>query len=153
MGVEGAMGGAGGMQMPKATVRWDSAKPVQEAMAKAEIAMPEKMKSGEFYVVSINGVPPVGLRGMGGGQQDPQQMKQKLMDAAALNVKGMDPIKAADVEATRGQDGIMLRYYFPKTKPIEAGQKEVTFKFEMGPAMIETKFGLKDMVYGGGLSI
>jgi hypothetical protein len=99
-------------------------------------------------VVSISGKLPMGRQG-----NDPAELKQRILKAASLNRKGMDPLAPADVEALRDEQGLLLRFYFPKTPAIEAAQKDVTFKFEMGPVSLDAKFGLKDMVYGGDLSL
>lgn len=42
-----------------------------------------------------------------------------------------------------------MRFFFPRQQTIQAGDKEVIFRFEMLDTLVEAKFSLKEMVYRG----
>lgn len=141
-------GGAGPLgdvtSMPTLLVRWESAKPIREAESKLEMEMPDR--ADEFYMLSVSWFP---LQG-----RDPSPgIKERLIAAAALKIKGKDPIPPADVEVIEGDKGILVVYFFPRKDAIQAADKEVIFEMNNGPSLLQVKFPLKDMKFGGELAL
>jgi hypothetical protein len=46
-----------------------------------------------------------------------------------------------------------LQFFFSRRKAIQADDREVVFRLELGPMLIESKFGLREMVYQHGLAL
>ena len=80
-------------------------------------------------------------------------LRSQLLDAAQLAPKGKSSIYAQDVqiEGPGGIDGV--RFLFPRTNPISAGDKEVDFILDIRRIKVEEKFKLSDMQYEGKLAI
>jgi hypothetical protein len=147
------------MPQVKATVRWESASIIQDAMKRQ---LPEAAKG--HYLVSVSGMPMMGMMGGGPGgppgaaPPDPAQMEERrkrmmegLKQNTELQRKGKDPIKPAQVVPQRGN---MLLFLFPQgSDPIDADDKEVTFLCKLGRMQVKSKFVLKDMMYKGKLAV
>jgi hypothetical protein len=160
----GGMGGGGGapVEVPKMTVRWESAIPVREAAVKTEAAAKDVDQwSKEFYVITVGGgrISMGGAGGRRGGerpQPDParmQQMQDRFKEATTLKRKGKDPIQPARVERLQTPEGSIMAFLFPRSEAIDLDDKEVTFETAIGPMEVKSKFNLKDMVYKGKLSL
>ena len=80
-------------------------------------------------------------------------LRSQLLDAAQLAPKGKSSIYAQDVqiEGPGGIDGV--RFLFPRTNPISAGDKEVDFILDIRRIKVEEKFKLSDMQYEGKLAL
>jgi hypothetical protein len=175
------MGGPGGgpgrsegdqeMSPPKATIRWVSATPLQEAIAKGGSGFDPKAVadwSKEYYVIAVSGL---GMGPRGGRRRgvenfgdrpprDPERMKQmrermqeRMKQATALHLTGQDAIAPARIEMVEGDQGRITVFLFPRTRAISADDKEVSFETAMGPLEVKTKFVLKDMQYHGKLAL
>ena len=149
----GGGGMGGGMPQMKATVRWESAQPMYDAMKKARVA-----ETANYYVVSLTG-----LRLMGGRRegQDPKEQAQRqqamlarIKESTTIERKGKDPINAEVMQSLNAPQGMVLMFGFQKgSQPIALEDKEVTFHCKAGPMEIKAKFALKDMVYNGKLEL
>ena len=145
--------------MPKASVRWESAGPYRDAMKKLHAEGATDADIEGFYVITVTGLKLNAGRGGaagGGGSMSVEQlarMRERFKEVSRLNRKGKDPIGAAKVEGAPSAEGTTLRFYFPRSEPIEAADKEVVFETKMGPMELKTKFALKDMVLDGKLAI
>ncbi|BDC51070.1 hypothetical protein F183_A33860 [Bryobacterales bacterium F-183] len=154
MGGGGGVGGPGAAAMPKATVRWESAAPYQEAMKKMHAEGASASDVEGFYVITVSGLK-LGL-GRGGNSATVEQLnraRERMKDQTQLTRKGKDPINCAKVEGTPSVEGTTLRFYFPRSEPISVEDKDVQFETKMGPMELKTKFALKDMVWNGKLAI
>ena len=80
-------------------------------------------------------------------------LRSQLLDAAQLAPKGKSSIYAQDVQidGPGGIDGV--RFLFPRTNPISAGDKEVDFILNIRRIKVEEKFKLNDMQYEGKLAL
>jgi hypothetical protein len=117
----------------KVTVVWESASPVRLA----------KKTAGEEpnnYVVSMTGMP------VGGD-------KENIKDHTTLQAKGKDPITPEKIEVQNSPAGSTVLCFFPKSPPLTADDKEVTFTSRIGPTQIKVKFELKDMLYKNHLAV
>jgi hypothetical protein len=88
-----------------------------------------------------------------GSNQGNDALRSQLLDAAQLAPKGKSSIYAADVQIVGpgGIDGV--RFLFPRTNPISAGDKEVDFILQVRRIKVEEKFKLSDMQYEGKLAL
>ena len=153
------------------TIRWESAAPVEAALMRRGSGDADELKAvttaaQKYYVISV-----LGLRlprprnrynddpNSDNGNNDSQQRNQndalrsQLLDAAQLAPKGGSSIYAQDVQIV-GPDGIDgVRFLFPRTNPIGAGDKEVNFILNIRRIKVEEKFKLNDMQYEGKLSL
>jgi hypothetical protein len=88
-----------------------------------------------------------------GRNQGNDALRSQLLDAAQLAPKGKSSIYAADVQIVGpgGVDGV--RFLFPRTNPISAGDKEVDFILDIRRIKVDEKFKLSDMQYEGKLAL
>ena len=154
----GKTGGAdagGGMPSVTLTIRWQSALPVMQALVKmkykAEAGTSAEAKqileaAQPDYVVVIAGL----NRSMVRGSAD--DLKQTLMAATQLVIKGKEPIKPKDFR-TVGQGKVDAVFAFPKTNPIDVDDKEVEFQTKLGMLSIRQRFRLKEMMINGKLEL
>ncbi len=148
------VGGAGGGLT--LYIRWQSALPVKQAVARAKYgaqaaSSPDAKQFLEtvepLYVIVVDGL----NRGMlGGGDAD--AIKKTSLEQTALVIKGKEPIKPTDFRMV-GQGRISAVFAFPKTNPIDVDDKEVEFQTRVGTLSIREKFRLKDMVLNGKLEL
>jgi hypothetical protein len=149
----GGRGGRGGENASmSALVRWESARPVQEAEARLQnlhaAGGPSDAKEApnpdeKHYVVSVIGLRPPGRQsGDDGGSR---QIRDQLLTTTQLVRKNKTPIGPDDVKV-KTQDGANeIQFFFPKTNPISQDDKEVTFHTVIGRMTVENKFQLKSM--------
>lgn len=177
----GGNGGPTQSEPMNLTIRWESAAPVQEALMRQGASASDELKaaavaSEKYYVIEVLGLrmPVRGQRNRGvvdaddsdnsgnnddNGQRGRSQdhsndaLRSQLLDAAQLAPKGKSSIYAQDVQiqGPGGIDGV--RFLFPRTTPISAGDKEVDFILDVRRIKIEEKFKLSDMQYEGKLAI
>lgn len=152
----GGMGGGGGApQMPKASVRWESAPVYRDAMKKLKAEGAAEADVEGFYVITVTGLR-LGMGGRGGNSPSVEQLgraRERLKEMTSLVIKGREPIAPARVDGTPSPEGTTLRFYFPRSQEISLDDKEVQFETHMGPMELKTKFQLKDMVVNGKLKL
>ena len=145
----------GGMPSLTLTVRFVSALPVKQALVrtnfKGDAANSADVKSSldanePDYVIAIAGL----SRGMVRGASD--ELKQNMMAATELVIKGKEPIKPKDFKII-GQGSVSAVFFFPKTNAITEDDKEVEFQSKVGTIAIKQRFRLKDMVFNGKLEM
>ena len=152
-------GGMGSSEAPPATtviVRWHSALPIKQAVARARYGdeaahSPEAAKTLQrketHYIVGMIGLPPAAAR------MDPKKMKSN----ALLKIKDRPPVEAEAVQPARGERGLDLYLFFPKTLPgsqvIVLEDNEVEVELKLGSTNVRRKFKLKDMVFDDKLEI
>jgi hypothetical protein len=150
----GGMGGGG--QAYRGTVRWESAKPVVDALKTKQF--PDAFK--DHYVISVVGFP------IGGGRRRQQQTNDdnsSQSSADALDrlkgVTALQPKTKRDVQAGVVQQpeiGGFDTVWFGFSKDMLAlrpEDKEVTFVTQFGRLNIKAKFVFKDMLYRGELAL
>jgi hypothetical protein len=156
MGGRGRRGGAGPIPISyKATVRWESAKPVLEAL---KTPFPDALANQ--YVISVSGVPVV----QGGRQHSDDdgdtgttvskglndEVLDRIKNLTYLEPKGKSPAQpSAVVKGAITSSGVpTLLFGFPRdVVPLTADDREVTFTTQLGKLEVKTKFSLKDMMY------
>jgi len=160
------------------TVRWESALPVQQAlMRQGGIAADESKTlanlSQKDYVITVLGfrMPAQGRnrygasddqttadddRGRNSQSNDSQsndRLRSQLLDAAQLIPKNNHSIYAEDVQFEGPNGSGAIRFLFPRSNVISAGDKEVDFLLEVRGTKVEHKFRLTDMQYQGQLAL
>jgi hypothetical protein len=155
-GMGGGRGGGGG-PMPlsyPATVRWESAKPIQEAL---KTPLPEGLAGA--YVISVSGVPilePSRQHSEDGDSETTvskglnDEVLDRIKNLTYLEPKGKPPAQPSVVRkgAISSSGMPALLFGFPREEtPLTADDREVTFTTKLGALEIKTKFNLKDMMY------
>jgi hypothetical protein len=147
VGEIGEPGGRGGMGAPAgvtAIIRWQSALPIRQAMAKMKFgseaaASPDAARilarSEHYYIVSVTGIP--------------QQIRAAQ---GSLKIAGKDAIQSVDVKASPDGGTRVLYFIFPRD-PIALEDKEVEFATKVGSFDLKRRFRLKDMVFEGNLEL
>ncbi len=151
----GEMGGGGSSGIP-VLMRWHTALPIKQAVARARYgaeagtskeAAQSLGRQEQVYVVGIFGLPAKAVT------VKPEELKSQ----AELRVKGQPPVQAAQVQAEQQRAGMNLYLVFPRLQQgarqvtLEDNEVEVFLQLEAGK--ISRKFKLKDMVAGGKLEL
>jgi len=176
-GMGGGRGGMGGMGIPgmggggmgrgrsrgggqrsesiKGTVRWESAKPILDAM---KSPLPEEFAN--HYVISVSGFPLSGGRRRRSQEDSDTNSSQSTEDTldnlkalTYLEPKGREGVQPGVAQQPSSGAGIILFGFSKETLALKPDDKEVTFSTRMGGLNVKTKFNLKDMLYHGELAI
>ena len=150
-----------------ATIRWQTALPVREALLRQSGSTKTDDSSVltapvTSYVIAVLGVPetlPSSGRGRYGRRSDDDRSREdrdadlldRLKSATYLSRK--DKASIFPEKVARAQDGTTILFTFARSAPISLDDKEVEFVTRFGPAEIKHKFKLKDMVYQGRLEL
>jgi hypothetical protein len=165
--------GAGGPRGPagqsyKGVIRWESARPVRDALKEP---LPEGFEN--MYVISVGGIPlNAGGRPQSSSQypsrypsQNPPQQQQddsaesdqKLLDrmraAALLEPKDKRYLQAALVVQQPASYGNVYFGFAKDIVTLRPEDREVGFTTQFGQIQVRTKFYLKDMLYHGELAV
>src|SRR5579872_741043 len=168
-------GGGGGQSIQpfNATIRWQTALPVREALLKqAGATKTDDSKASETltapvtgYVIALAGLPETlpsgrsrGRYGSSGSDSDDRDSNSdpnaaaldQMKSTTRLNPKDQASIYPEKIE--RQPDGTVL-ITFPRSTPISLDEKEVEFVTHVGSVEIRHKFKLKDMMYQGKLEL
>jgi hypothetical protein len=161
-GMGGGRRGAGGPTAVsyKATVRWESAKPIQAAL---KTPLPEGLAGA--YVISVSGVPILeqGRHHADEGDTDStvskglsDQVLDRIKNLTYLEPKGKSPAQPGVVQkgAISSSGNPTLLFGFPRdVLPLTVDDREVLFTTKLGAIEIKTKFNLKDMMYRNELAL
>lgn len=157
----GRRGGGGAMPVSyTATVRWESAKPVQAAL---KTPLPEGLASA--YVISVSGVPILqpGRQHADDGDGDSTVSKglsdevlERIKSLTYLEPKGKSPAQPSVVQkgSISSSGTPTLLFGFPRdVVPLTADDREVVFTTKLGGIEVKTRFNLKDMLYRNELAL
>jgi hypothetical protein len=151
--------------MIHATVRWESALPVQEALhlhADDEKPNPDFEK---YYVIALIGDLPSGRRGRYDDNSDDSSNDNDRNDQAERRMEGFKDytrlerkdgplhLEKVDEGSRTGSRGPGVYFYFSRNSEISMDDKEVDFSTKVGATEIKAKFTLKDMRYHGKLAL
>lgn len=151
-------GNSDGAAIPTTTliVRWQSALPVKEALARAKYGSevstsPEAKKLVETvepnYIIVVSGL----MRTL--FQADSGLQKKAILNASELFVKGKAPIKPVDF-MVQPNGRVMDAYFaFPKSAAFSLEDKEVEFSAKFQAITVRQRFQLKTMVINGKLEL
>jgi hypothetical protein len=156
----GRPAGNGGPQY-HGLVRWESAKPILEAM---KTPLP-----GDFsnhYVISVSGIPMSSLRpatSEGGTdaeararQREVEGVLDKLKGLTYLELKGGRSAQPGIVQETPlgiGETTTVLFGFSKALVQLSPDDQEVAFTTQMGTIPVKAKFNLKEMMYRGELAV
>ena len=156
-------GGGSSRQQFRGTVRWESSRPIQEALRIGSSEEGTNPDFEKYYVINLLGdVPTMGVGRRRGdnsstGDDDPAQKErriEKLKDVTRLEHKD-GPLLLEKVEqgSRIGRPGPGTMFYFSRLDGISLEDKQVTFITKLGPVEVRTKFTPKDMLYRGKLAL
>jgi len=148
--------GGGPSQAFQGTVRWESAKPVLEAL---KAPLPDTFTN--HYVIGVSGFPMMSGRPRS-EDDDNRNSTAEASEARLDNLKSLTFLKPKDKEGE--QPGLVLQqpssgggtYLFGFSKEmmaLTAADKEVTFTTRIGRLDVKAKFNLKEMLYRGDLAL
>lgn len=133
----------------KAIIRWESARPVREAMK-----LPETPDLEKFYILNMVGdIPSVGAT----PDEDESQRAARfaaLKQVTKLEHKG-DAILLSRV-AVAPRTSLSLAgtlFYFSRDLALRLEDKQAMFSTKLGPIDVKCKFTLKEMMYQGKLEL
>ena len=151
-------GGAprGGAVSPyEGTVRWESARPVLDAM---KSPLPEAFE--ERYVISVSGIPLMGGRSTSAGEDDDSSASRREQDdldrlrgLSSLQLKGRDVVQAGVVTRQVGSGSSFLIGFSRDMLPLQAHDTEIVFTTQLGRLVVKAHFLPKEMLYHGELAV
>lgn len=154
----GGRGRRGGpLQSFKGTVRWESAKPVLEA-----IKSPLPDAFANHYAISVSGFSMMSGPRRRSQDDDSSGNAPEATENMADNLKAVTLLKPKDREGAQpgivrqqpsSGGGTFLFGFSKETLALKPGDKEVVFSTRMGRLVVKTKFNLKDMMYHGELAV
>ena len=140
----------GGSKGWGATVRWDSALPVRDAMKAAKSADADKN-----YIIALVGEMPAASVPSDDDDAAERQRKLDVLKESTRLERKDDPLELQRVKiAPRtplSASGTL--YYFSRVLPLTPDDKQVTFVTKVGPLEVKCKFTLRDMLYHGNLEL
>ena len=138
----GSGGGQGRTSVPKTEliVRWESAKPVLDALK-----TPLAEVLANHFVISLNGVPNMYLR----DQDRPESSRFQ----ARLTIKGKSSVRSEVQQQAPGALTQTFLFGFSKKELSFSPEDEVTFATQLNRAPITATFNLKEMTYRGELAV
>lgn len=164
-GPGGGGGSRGGSERQhfEATVRWESALPIQQALhAEASDDKPNP-DFAKYYVIGLIGdLPMVGggrrRNGENSDDDDNATQRERRLDMYKqyTRLERKDgPLQLEKVEdgSRTGSKGPGTYFYFSRLDDISMDDKQVSFTTKLGPVEIKAKFNLKDMLYHGKLAV
>jgi hypothetical protein len=164
-GGRGGFGGGAGFPQPggaaaepsmNVILRWSTALPMKQAVARAKYGAEAKTspdaqkflaQNEPSYIVSLSGLPSAVAMGPA------EKTIESLKDQTALTVKGKEPLKPGDVQLSPHDRLVDIYFLFPKTTPFSLDDKEIEFSSKVGTIALKQKFKLKDMAVNGKLEL
>jgi hypothetical protein len=137
-------------------IRWQSALPIKQALAKAKygaevdsIPQVKELLTREetHYVIALLDLP----RGL--SRLDPAKVQQALKDITLLAIKGKEALRPEMIQLLPGEKSAAIFFAFPRAKAITLADKEVEFSTHIGTLDFKKKFKLQDMVFDGKLEL
>jgi hypothetical protein len=154
----GNQGGGRGQQrgtLYKGTVRWESAKPVLDAL---KTPLPDAFAN--HYVIAVIGFPlPAGPRRYQEeeGDNPPRRSQDDTLDNlkqfTTLQPKGKELAQAGIVQQQTSSNSNLLFGFSRDSLTLTKGDKEVLFSTTLGRLVIRAKFDPKEMLYHGQLAV
>lgn len=145
----------GGAPAINLVVSWRTALPLRQAIVKQKFGAeagtsPDARKMldapQKAYAIVVAGLP-------GRMMRNSEDMKASLLKNTMLTIKGKEPIAPADLQTGAAGQQMVVVFLFPRTNPIDAGDKEVEFSSKIGTLTVKQKFKLKDMMFNGKLEL
>ena len=141
-GYPGGQSGAGSYDLPKVTLRWESAMPFRTAELKAH-DNDAPVIDDNHYAIAVYGVPGRFLAG------DEKKLEGELKKEATLRRDGKKDIKPSSVKIIDKPNGQVVLYEFSTSNEITRDDHRVEFNAKMGRLQLDQSFFLDDMVLQG----
>ena len=147
----------GGAASPyEGTVRWESARPVLEAMWSP---LPDAFEG--HYVICVSGIPLMGSRSMVGGEDDDsaasrrqeQDDLDRLKGLSSIQPKGRDLVQAGVVARQVGTGSSFLFGFSREMLPLGPHDTDILFTTQLGRLVVKAHFLPKEMQYHGELAV
>ncbi len=147
----------GGAVSPyEGTVRWESARPVLDAM---KSPLPEAFEAR--YAISVSGIPLMGVRSVGAGEDDDSTVSRRqeqddldrLKGLSSLQAKGRDAVQAGVVARQIGTGSSFLFGFSREMLPLDTHDTEILFTTQLGRLVVKAHFLPKEMLYHGELAV
>lgn len=156
-------GNDGGRERFMATVRWESALPVQEALRIGASDEKPNEDFQKYYVIALIADFPAGGGRRRSGRSDDDdddattradRRLDDLKQSARLERKD-GPISLEKVEegSRTGSRGPGFYFYFDRKADVSMDDKFVNFSTKLGRMEIKAKFTMKEMLYHGKLAV
>jgi len=152
-----------GRRQFNATVRWESALPIQEALRIGATDEKPNADFGKYYVIALIGdLPMVGGRRRRSGDnyddddntaQTDRRMEMYKQYTKLERKDGAVQLEKVEDGSRVGSKGPGTYFYFSRQDDISMDDKQVSFSTKLGPMEIKAKFILKDMLYHGKLAV
>ena len=157
-GEHGNGGGSprGGAVSPyEGTVRWDSARPILDAL---KSPLPEAFEGR--YVISVSGIPLMGGRSVSAGEDDDSTVARRqeqddldrLKGLSSLQPKGKDVVQAGVVARQIGTGSSFLFGFSREMLQLDSRDTEILFTTQLGRLVVKAHFLPKEMRYHGELA-
>ena len=160
-GMGGGRGNGGGSSRGGAvspyegTVRWDSARPILDAL---KSPLPEAFEGR--YAISVSGIPLMGGPSTSSGEDDDstasrrqeQDDLDRLKGLSSLQSKGKDIVQAGVVTRQVGSGTSFLFGFSREMLPLDTRDTEIVFTTQLGRLVVKAHFLPKEMLYRGELA-
>jgi len=149
MGRGRGRGGSQSAQAFKATIRWESAQPILDAL---KTPLPEAF--ADHYVISVSGLPTNSERQTEtSSSQSADDMLDHLKAVTLLEAKANGGAQPGIAQLQPSSAVRSVLFGFSKEiLALKPDDKEVTFSTRVGHSNIKAKFNLKEMIYHGELA-
>jgi hypothetical protein len=156
LGGKGRGRGGGAVSPYEGTVRWESARPILDAI---KSPLPEAFAGR--YVISVSGIPLLRDRSMGAGEEDDSTTSRRrelddldrLKGLSSLEAKGRDPVQAGLVTRQVATGSSFLFGFSKELLPLETRDTDFMFTTTLGRLVIKAHFLPKEMLYHGELAV
>ena len=132
----------GSNDLPKVTLRWESAMPIRTAELVAHDGNAPVIDE-KHYAIAVYGVPGRYLVG------ETKKLESELKKAATLRRDGKKDIKPSSVAVVDKPNGQVVVYEFSTSNEITRDDHRVEFNAKMGRLVLDQSFFLDDMVWQG----
>jgi hypothetical protein len=117
--------------------------------------------SREFYIVSMSNYPNTASAGQDGSAPQHsaaantalERLGGRLQQATFLKLAAKAALRPSRVAALPAGRVLLVVFFFPRSEPITAHDKEVLMESSDGTMQIKAKFNLQKMVYKGRLDL
>jgi hypothetical protein len=138
--------GSSSSELPKLTLRWESAMPVRTAELKVhDNNAPDVDES--HYAIAVYGIPDRKIQG------DLQKLGDQLRNEAFLKRDGKKDLKPSSVRVFDMAAGRVVLYSFPMSDEITRADHRVEFTARIGRLDLDQSFLVDNMVWQGKLEL
>ena len=137
---------SGSVQIPKLTLRWESALPMQEAELKVHDAG-SVILDEDHYFLAVFGIP------RGDVTDDSKRTAEVLKKQASLKPEGKRDLKPSSVEIFLREDGPVVVYLFPKSDELTWRDHRIEFTAQVSQLKFAQSFSADDMFFHGKLEL